>query len=163
MSKGSHSIVRQFEWATAVIVSTLLVLAHFSFMLHAGALWRDEVNTVHLATTPSLTGLWTKLQYDSFPLLWPLLLRGWVAISFGESDFHLRVLGLIVGIGLLMATWWTSRIVAGSVPLLSLILLAAQSQRNPLGGFDEGLWFRDYSLTTRIRPHLEGHSTVNQT
>ena len=41
--------------------------------MNAGPLWRDETNTFNLAHMPSLRDIWHNMQFDSFPLLWPLL------------------------------------------------------------------------------------------
>src|SRR5688500_5399044 len=92
--------------------------------ISAGALWRDETNTVGLATLPTLGDVWKNLQYDSFPLLWPLLLRAFSALAGPMNDPAFHILGFCVGMGVVAAIWlyaWTFR---HSFPLLSLALLA---------------------------------------
>ena len=85
------------EWAIAIILTLIAVYFHFTFLTHAGALWRDEVNTAEFAGMPSLSSLYSSLQYDGFPLLSTLLVRGWMAAGWGSSDFGLRVFGFLVG------------------------------------------------------------------
>src|SRR3954469_4537762 len=73
-----------------VCSAMLLVLT----AMHAGPLWRDETNTFNLAHMPSLRDLWQNLQFDSFPLLWPLLMRGCGMLRLTNGDIGIRMLGL---------------------------------------------------------------------
>jgi hypothetical protein len=60
---------------------------------------------------------------DSFPILLPLLVRGWSALGLAGSDLNLRLLGILIGLGMTGALWlaaWTAR---RAPPLLSLTLL----------------------------------------
>jgi hypothetical protein len=98
----------------------LAVWLHLTFLSHAGGLWRDEVNVVNLGGRASL-GEMTK---DSFPVLMPLLVHGWVAVGLGESDVGLRWLGVLIGLGLLGALWVSAWITRRSPPLLGLALVA---------------------------------------
>ena len=120
---GDH--LRRVELASALLVTVLLIVVHVVVLLYAGALWRDEVNVVNLATKPSLALVWELSEFDSFPMLWPLVLRGWVALGLGGSDFGLRVLGFIVGVGILAVLWWSGRRLGHGVPMVSLLLFAA--------------------------------------
>ncbi|MGD0350234.1 MAG: hypothetical protein ABSB84_07980 [Verrucomicrobiota bacterium] len=115
-------IFRQTAWCAAILMTAAAVWLHFYFLFHAGGLWRDEVHVVNLAAGHSLSDL-TK---DSFPALMPLLLRGWSALGLGQGDLSLRLLGMLVGIGILAALWataWTAR----RPPLLSLALVGLNS------------------------------------
>lgn len=96
---------------------------HLRYLLEAGPLWRDEANTVSLSELGTLGELWDKLQYDSFPLLWHLVLRAWRHAGPGEDDAGLRGLGLLVGLCLAGALWLTSHRLGTGPPLVSLPLL----------------------------------------
>src|SRR5207247_11182157 len=87
----------KIPWVVALAASALALLFHVVFMLHAGALWRDEVNTAQFAAFPSLAELWSSLKYDSFPLVSTLMLRLWTWLPWGEGDFGLRFSGFLVG------------------------------------------------------------------
>ena len=116
------NIFRRTAWFAAILMTAAGVWLHFYFLFHAGGLWRDEVHVVNLAAGHSLGDL----AKDSFPALMPLLLRGWSALGLGQSDIHLRLLGVLIGIGILAALWaaaWTIR----RPPLLSLALLGLNS------------------------------------
>ena len=64
-------------FAVALLALLALVAAlHLRLLLRGGGLWRDEVNTLHVATMPSLGELWRALEFESAPVLWPLVLRG---------------------------------------------------------------------------------------
>ncbi|HKQ60816.1 MAG TPA: hypothetical protein VJS92_05975 [Candidatus Polarisedimenticolaceae bacterium] len=90
------------------------------FALHAGALWRDEINTVRFAEMP-LGSIWAKLQYDTMPLGAPLLLRAAAAAGLG-SDAGLRACGALCGLGLLAAMAIAGFVLSRRPPLLVLAL-----------------------------------------
>jgi hypothetical protein len=92
-------------------------------MLNAGGLWRDEVNTVRVANMPSLGELWKYLQFDSFPILWFLVVRAWTVIG-GGGDASYRLLGYLIGMGIVGVLLWNTRRLSISAPLISLLLLA---------------------------------------
>ncbi len=91
--------------------------------MYAGPLWRDETNTINLAQMPSLKELWNNLPFESFPPLWPLLLRGYVFLGLAGSDAGIRLLGLCVGLFFLGSLWLCSRWMGCRAPILSLVLL----------------------------------------
>ena len=112
------NVFRQTAWLTAILMTLTAVWLHFYFLFHAGGLWRDEVQVVNLAGQHSLRDM----ARDSFPVLMPLLVCSWSALGLGQNDPGLRVLGMLIGIGILAALWiaaWTTR----RPPLLSLALL----------------------------------------
>lgn len=125
--------LRRIELTSALLITVLLIVVHAVVLLHAGALWRDEVNTVNVATMPSLATVWAMNEYDSFPILWPLVLRGWVALGLGATDFGLRVLGLTVGLGVLAMLWWTAWRLGHGIPMVSLLLFAASPTTLQIG------------------------------
>ena len=57
------------EWVLAILVTLVIVGLHLHFWQQAGGLWRDEVNLVNLAASPTLADM----TRDSFPVLMPLL------------------------------------------------------------------------------------------
>ena len=91
--------------------------------MYAGPLWRDETNTINVAQMPSLKELWNNMPCESFPPLWPLLLRGWSFLGMAGSDAGIRVLGLYVGFFFLASLWLCSRWIGGRAPILSVALL----------------------------------------
>ena len=114
----------RFDWILAFCATVAAILLHVIFLTHAGGLWRDEAGFVRLATLPSLHDTWRMLTHDHCPILLPAIIRGWCALGWGETDFGLRILGLIIGLLLLAASWGASRIMRRGVPLLPLALVA---------------------------------------
>lgn len=101
----------------------MIVGAHLQFLRAAGGLWRDEVNSLNLAATPSMFSNWLRYQHDSFPIGWFVILRGWIE-CFSASDASLRIFGFLVGILLLVATWVAAREFGARTPTVSLALFA---------------------------------------
>ncbi|MGO9000811.1 MAG: hypothetical protein ACLQHM_02465 [Limisphaerales bacterium] len=93
--------------------------------MYAGPLWRDETNTLNVAQMPSLKEFWNHLSFESFPPLWPLLVRGWSFLGMADSDAGIRVLGLYVGFFFLASLWLCSRWTGGRAPILSIALLGS--------------------------------------
>jgi hypothetical protein len=93
--------------------------------MYAGPLWRDETNTINVAQMPSLKELWDNMHCESFPPLWPLLLRGCGFLGLAGSDASIRVLGLYVGLFFLASLWLCSRWMGGRAPILSIGLLGS--------------------------------------
>ena len=63
------------------MISTLLATGlHVVFGMRVGALWRDEVNSLELATVRTLSEMWMNLDYDSFPALFFLVLRPFAGV-----------------------------------------------------------------------------------
>jgi hypothetical protein len=102
----------------AILVTAAIVGLHLVFLFHAGGFWRDEVNLINLASSHSLADM----KKDSFPVLMPLLVRGWTAIGPGKSDLFLRGLGALIGLGIPAAFWLAAWAARRAPPLLSLSL-----------------------------------------
>ena len=115
----SRSSRRDADWWLAVFATVAVLALHFYFLNRVGGLWRDEVNSLNLAQ-----GEFHNLTHDSFPILFPLLLRGWNALGLAHSDLAARSFGALLGLGLTavfwLAAWWTRRV----PPLWSLAFMA---------------------------------------
>lgn len=110
------------ETIAALIGTSFSALLLILTALHAGPLWRDEVNTFNLAQMP-LGEMWNHLPFESFPPLWPLLLRGATLLGLVNDDFGVRMLGLCVGLCFLASLWLCSRWMGARGPILSIALL----------------------------------------
>ncbi|HEY1718345.1 MAG TPA: hypothetical protein VGH42_08655 [Verrucomicrobiae bacterium] len=115
----SAGLRRDADWLLAVLATIAVLALHLYFLNRVGGLERDEVNSVTRAQ-----GALHNIAQDSFPILFPLLLRGWSALGLGGSDLALRCFGVLIGLGLAtvfwLAAWWTRR----APPLWSLVLVA---------------------------------------
>src|SRR6266545_2090366 len=89
----------------ATLLTIWAVILHAAFFVSAGALWRDEANSIQQACPPGFEDVWRSLGYDSFPILYPALLRIWSSHLWTASDVGLRLLGFIAGLANL-ATFW---------------------------------------------------------
>jgi hypothetical protein len=115
-------MAKKLEWIVACALTVLAVSLHVAHFLHAGGLWRDEAAAVALATQPSFGAVFESFPHEAFPLVFPLAVRTWVAVT-GGSDSALRVFGLLVGFCILGALWWNAWRVQRRPPLVSLALL----------------------------------------
>ncbi len=115
-------LVRPLEIVTGVVFTLASVYLHFSQRQSAGGLWRDEATSAQIANLPTWGQRWRYLEFDSYPPLFHLVLRGWCAL-FSDGDASLRALGMLIGLGVLAAVWTAARAVGVRVPLLALVLL----------------------------------------
>src|SRR6476469_6763177 len=111
------------ETSAALIGSAFSAMLLVLTAMHAGPLWRDETNTFNLAHMPSLRDIWHNLQFDSFPLLWPLLVRGCGMLGLTDGDMGIRIFGLGIGLFFLSSLWLCQRWIGGRTPILSIALL----------------------------------------
>jgi hypothetical protein len=109
-----------FECLVSVAASLVSVIFLVFFALHAGGLWRDEANTFNLAALP-YGELWLKMQYDSFPLIWPLVFGFAQKIGF-QGDLGLRILGIFILLLLLGCLWYNARRLNYKSPLIAVTL-----------------------------------------
>src|SRR4051794_33445412 len=87
------------------------LVMRYRVLSHAGPLWRDEINGLNVALMPTWKEIWRSIIYYPFPLLHDLLLRVWIAIGFGKSDFQLRIFSFLTAIWVLVAIWLSCGIV----------------------------------------------------
>lgn len=106
----------------ALLVTVAILFLHFVFGTHAGALWRDEVNSLEIATMSTLAEMWSNLAFDSFPTLFFLVLRCFAGVV-NISDNMLRGFGVGAGFLVLGALWLNARWLGYRVPLISLVLV----------------------------------------
>ena len=118
-----NSTLSRPEWWLAAAITLLIVAFHFYFWHQVGGLWRDEVNSLNIAGADSLSAM----TRDSFPVLMPLLLRGWVALGLDRTDLMLRTLGLLIGLGIVAALWLVSWKTRQSPPWFGLVLFGLNS------------------------------------
>jgi hypothetical protein len=128
-----------------LLVTTVLawaVLLNLRFFVSAGPLWRDEANSVQQASLPDWSAVRDSLQYDSFPVLYPVILRAWLSVPSLNGDLALRSLGLLTGLCLLISMYLVCRLFGSRCPFVVLVLLAI----NPVL-ISEACSIRPYGLT----------------
>jgi hypothetical protein len=107
------------ETLAALLITLAIAGLHGCFLVHAGGLWRDEVNVVNLAGRHTMSAM----ALDSFPILLPLLIKVWAALGLAGGDVSLRMVGGLIGLGLTGALWLAAWSARRAAPLLSLTLL----------------------------------------
>lgn len=114
---------RRAAWLAALFIAAVALALHVRFLNHAGGLWRDEVNLVNLAGHSALADF----ARDSFPVLMPLTVHGWMQAGFGQTDFGLRCLGALIGGGIVLALLANAWVTRREPPLVGLALFALNS------------------------------------
>jgi hypothetical protein len=115
---------RRPDHLLAIVATTLIVFLHVCLTPNVGGLWRDEVNTVNLATLPTWHDVWEFHNQDSFPLLFASTVRIWSGF-FGSGDDSIRLLGLIIGLAVVAAFWINARLMGLPFPFWTLVLAGA--------------------------------------
>ena len=117
--QAKRTSLLQPEWILAVLITAVACVIHFYYWRHVGGLWRDEVNLVDVSQRHSFFDM----AKDSFPILMPLLVHIWRSVGLGDTDQHLRLIGLLLGLGTLAALWISSWKIHRAPPLIGLALL----------------------------------------
>lgn len=123
------------QWSLFVLKALLLfavLVPRWLSYSSAGGLWRDEVHSVNMATAPT-DDLFFALTNDSFPALWAVVLRGWIA-SFGSSDQSVRILGFLIGLAIIPAMIWMARQFGVVFPWWLILLLGLDPSLIVYGG-----------------------------
>lgn len=118
--------LKRLEWITAILISAVALCLLIVRATHAGALWRDESDSVQVAQTATWGGMWERMRFASFPILFSTLVRAYIAL-FGASDNALRCFGLVIGVAFIGIAWWYSRTLSTGAPLLLLALIGLNS------------------------------------
>lgn len=134
------ALLKRGEWILAIVLSAIVLFLLIVRTTHAGALWRDECESVQWARMPRFADVLANFHYGSFPILFPTIVRTYTTL-FGASDLSLRFFGLAVGIAFIGAAWFQSRSITGQVPLLLLALVGL----NP-NFLTAGTWVRGYGV-----------------
>ena len=116
--------LKRAEAIVAALLTIEAIWLRYVAATAGGALWRDEANTVALVTLPSLSDVWKNLQFDSFPILWLFVVRGFSAVVGPMNDQAFRVLGFVVGLAIVGVLWFYARTFRQSYPVISLALFA---------------------------------------
>ena len=118
----------QLEWTVALLAAAAALFGSCLVVSQAGALWRDEVNSVNTVSAVSFSDFVRQSEFDSFPLLWLTLLRVWVASGAGASDLGLRIFGLLGGLALFAALGFAALRLGRRPPLVGMALLAVNPE-----------------------------------
>ena len=121
---GTSLTLLRVESMVLLLTVVLLVGLHLGNFFSAGGFWRDEVGDLAYANMTSWGNIWTQLKYDNFPLLLLAVLRGWHALGLAGDGTGYRVLGLLVGLGIIGALWNNARLLGARAPFFSLALVS---------------------------------------
>jgi hypothetical protein len=135
----NSKFIKSAEWIVAILISTMVLILLIVRATHAGALWRDECDSLELARMPTFADIVHNLKFTSFPILFPTTVRLFTTL-FGTSDTALRWFGFLVGASLLIVAWVNARGCA-DVPLILPALVGLNATFLTVG-----TWIRGYGL-----------------
>lgn len=135
----NSKLIKYAEWTVAVVLSLLVLALLLVRATHAGALWRDECDSLELARMPAFTDIVHNLKFTSFPILFPTSVRIFTTL-FGTSDGALRCFGFLVCGSLLVVAWVNARN-RDDVPLILPALVGLNATF-----LTAGTWIRGYGL-----------------
>jgi len=135
-----HDSPRVVWWLTIGLLAWVLVL-HFRFKVSAGPLWRDEAQSAAQASMPNWQALESTLDFDTFPPLFPTLLRAASSAGLPLTDASLRSTAVILGLVLAASVVAGLRLVGVRSPWVVPLLVMA----DPLF-ISEGDSVRPYGL-----------------
>jgi hypothetical protein len=135
--------IKAAESIVAILISALVLFLLFVRATHAGALWRDECDSLELARMPTLTDILHNLKFTSFPILFPTIVRVFTNF-FGTNDASLRSFGCLVGAGFLLIAWFNAR-ATRDVPLIFPALVGLN-----VTFLTAGTWIRGYGLGSAL-------------
>jgi hypothetical protein len=133
-------MIKTAEWIGALLISATVLFVFYIRATHAGALWRDECDSLELARLPTFADLLQNLKFTSFPILFPTTIRLFTNL-FGTSDAALRAFGFLIGGAFLVVSWFVARRDRGGVPLILPALFGLN-----LTFLTDGTWIRGYGL-----------------
>jgi hypothetical protein len=136
----NSKLIKVAEWIVAILISALVLFLLFVRATHAGALWRDECDSLELARMPSFLDIVHNLKFTSFPILFPTTVRIFTTL-FGTSDASLRCFGFLVGVAFIAVAWFNARSGRGDVPLILPALVGLNATFLTVG-----TWVRGYGL-----------------
>lgn len=120
--------------AAGVALTGVVLALQVRFQQHAGALWRDEVNSVNVAVLPTFGDVLAHSHLDSFPAAWTAVLHGWIRLGLGNGDAELRRLGFLIAVAAIAVVWWAARRLGAGAPLVTLLLLGMSPTAVVYGG-----------------------------
>ncbi len=114
------------EYVVAGLLTVGAIWLHARALVSGGPLWRDEISSVQLAAMPTLTEFLRWLVFDLFPIFYFGVLRSWIAIGFGQTDFQLRLFAGLTGVLVVASMWLAVRLIhpRRGAPLWPLALVA---------------------------------------
>lgn len=128
-----------------LLLATVITVAVIR-LNHLGSwpLNRDEAASWYLARLP-LPALWSQSSHETFPPLYPVLLKGWM-IPFGDSAAALRSFSIMTWLATVGLTFGFARQALGRSPALLAALIVTLSPTL----MDDSFLVRMYSLETAL-------------
>jgi hypothetical protein len=139
----NSKFIKSAEWIVAILISAMVLLLLIVRATHAGALWRDECDSLELARMPTFADIVHNLKFTSFPILFPTTVRLFTTL-FGTSDAVLRCFGFLVCASVLIIAWFNARGYA-DVPLILPAVVGLN-----VTFLTVGTWARGYGLGSAL-------------
>lgn len=100
----SERLLAGLEWTVSLGLLACCLFLNWTFLRHAGGYWRDEANSVQLASWPGVSENWRAVWLDAHPVGYALLLKPFLLGGLDHVAW-LRWLGFAMAV-LIFGTIW---------------------------------------------------------
>ena len=104
----------------AVILCSFLL--HIYLYWHRGGYWRDEIATINLAKSSSVSELFSSLKYNTVPLFYPLVIKILTLIPNYEDEW-LKIIGMLIGIAPVLLIYFFNAKYKSIDPLIYILIV----------------------------------------
>ncbi len=118
----ARGVVSRATWGDVLALTLLSAVVNFH-RLTAQSFWADEGNSIAQARR-SLQEIFVHAALDIHPPLYYILLHAWTRV-FGFSEFAIRSLSAVAGIGVVLLVWLVARRLWGETTARAAGLIAA--------------------------------------
>jgi mannosyltransferase len=128
MLARASALIEQRPWGALALIIAVGALLRF-WDLGGPSLWIDEISSVSFGRVPAGL-LWSDwMLYETNPPLYYFLLNGWMD-AFGESEFAVRAMSVVFGLGAIAAVFaFTRALHSTAAGLLGAVFCALSAEQ----------------------------------
>lgn len=83
------------KWSVFAAMMVIVFVILIKLFTNVGGFWRDEVSTLALVNKASIADVYSSLEIDSYPPLYVVLIRCWIALGLGSTALGIQIFGFL--------------------------------------------------------------------